>query len=44
MIQPTTSKELREHFLDQIARGEKPSFTSVDATKILIKAKQKQRL
>jgi hypothetical protein len=40
-MKPTEhAKELREHFLEQIAMGERPSFTSRDATKILIKAKQ----
>lgn len=34
------AKELRDHFLEQIANKEKLSFTSSDATKVLIKAKQ----
>ena len=37
------SKELREHFLQQIANGEKLSFTSSDIRKILIKANQNQK-
>lgn len=44
MKQTPHAKELREHFLEQIARGEKPSFTSSDATKVLIKAKQNDKV
>ena len=36
-----TPNELREHFLEQIARGEKPSFTSSDVVKLEIKARQR---
>lgn len=34
------SKELREHFLQQIANGEKLTFNSEDIRKILLKANQ----
>lgn len=34
------SKELREHFLHQIANGEKLTFNSEDIRKILLKANQ----
>lgn len=37
-----TPNELREHFLEQIRNGERLSFTSSDANKITIKAKQNE--
>jgi len=37
-----TPDELREHFLEQIKNGERLTFTSSDANKIIIKARQNE--
>lgn len=34
------AKELQEHFLEQIAKGDKPTFNSDDVRKVLLKANQ----
>ena len=39
-----TPNELREHFLEQIKNGERLTFTSSDANKIIIKARQNETL
>lgn len=42
MTPTPTAKELREHFLEQIANKERLTFVSKDVDKIIMKSKQRQ--